>query len=152
MATPGVPDLSNGTSSVMMTAPFLQRVWTDDFPAVALEEFVAFVVVCRAVLRERLDIAAGGGRGVEKQHAAGFAAGVLPGMRDVARHERASAGPADGADRRARFRGPRRHQGHLCRRGIPISLERYPLRGVSPDRRGTHGRTCTGAVDRRGGP
>src|SRR5713226_6745417 len=96
MATPGVSDLSNGTSSVMMTAPFLQRVWTDDFPAVALEEFVAFVVVCRAALRERLDIAAGGGRGVEKQHAAGFAAGVLPGMRDVARHERAGAGPADG--------------------------------------------------------
>src|SRR5258708_6251621 len=60
MATPGVSDLSNGTSSVMMTAPFLQRVWTDDFPAVALEEFVAFVVVCRAALRERLDIAADG--------------------------------------------------------------------------------------------
>src|SRR5216683_882846 len=96
MATPGVSDLSNGTSSVMMTAPFLQRVWTDDFPAVALEEFVAFVVVCRAALRERLDIAAGGGRGVEKQDAAGVAASVLPGMRDVARHERAGAGPADG--------------------------------------------------------
>src|SRR5450755_2972733 len=64
--------------------------------AVAPEEFVAFVGVGRSMLRERLDIAAGAGRGVEKQHAAGFVAGVLPGIRDVARHERAGAGPADG--------------------------------------------------------
>src|SRR6266851_7036461 len=96
LATPGVSDLSNGTSSVMMAAPSSQRVWADDFPAVALEEFVAFVVVGRAALRERLDVAAGGGRGVEKEDAAGFAAGVLPGMRHVAREERAGAGPADG--------------------------------------------------------
>jgi hypothetical protein len=63
---------------------------------VALIELVAFVVVCRAVLRERFDEAASSGRGIEKQHAAGFAAGVLPGMRDIARNERASAGLADG--------------------------------------------------------
>src|SRR5216683_2109398 len=74
-----------------------KRVWTDDFPAVALAEFVAFIVVDRAgAVQELLDVAAGGGRGVEKQDAAGFAAGVLPSMRDVAREERAGSGPADG--------------------------------------------------------
>ena len=76
--------------------PILTADLGQDFPAVALEEFVAFVRVGRSMLRERLDITAGAGRGVEKQHAAGFVAGVLPGMRDVARHERAGAGPADG--------------------------------------------------------
>src|SRR6058998_1207177 len=54
------------------------------------------VAPSRAASRERLDVAAGGGRGVEKQDAAGFAAGTLPGMRDVAREERAGAGAADG--------------------------------------------------------
>src|SRR5881397_3921423 len=74
-----------------------KRVWTDDFPAVALAEFVAFIVVDRAgAVQELLDVAARGGRGVEKQHAAGFAAGVLPSMRDVTREERAGSGPADG--------------------------------------------------------
>src|SRR5688572_11236512 len=74
-----------------------KRIWTDDFPAVALAEFVAFIVVDRAgAVQELLDVAAGGGRGVEKQDAAAFAAGVLPSMRDVAREERAGAGPADG--------------------------------------------------------
>src|SRR2546428_4054757 len=78
-------------------APSLKRVWTDDFPAVALAEFIAFVVVDRSgAFQELLDVAAGGGRGVQKQDAAGFAAGVLPGMRDVAREERAGAGAADG--------------------------------------------------------
>src|SRR6185312_15384615 len=73
-----------------------KRVWADDFPAVALEEFFVFFGVGRAVFGERLDQAAGGGRGVEEQYAAGLAAGVLPGMRHVARHERAGAGPAGG--------------------------------------------------------
>src|SRR5207247_8536518 len=79
-------------------APASERVWADDFPPVALAEFVAFVVVDRAggALQELLDVAAGGGRGVHEQDAAGFAAGALPGMRDVAREERAGAGPADG--------------------------------------------------------
>ena len=35
-----------------------------------LEEFVAFVRVGRSMLRERLDIAAGAGRSVEKQYSA----------------------------------------------------------------------------------
>src|SRR5207245_10007194 len=73
-----------------------ERVWTDDFPEVAIAELVAFVVVDRAVVQELLDVAAGCGRGVHEQDAAGFAAGALPGMRDVAREERAGAGPADG--------------------------------------------------------
>src|SRR5262247_3720525 len=73
-----------------------ERVGADDFPAVALAELPALVVVHRAAtLQERLDVATGGGRGVEKQDAGGLAAGVLPGMRDVAREERAGAGPAD---------------------------------------------------------
>src|SRR5712691_2557470 len=77
--------------------PPSKRVWADDFPAVALAEFVAFIVVDRSgAFQELLDVAAGGGRGVQKQDAAGFAAGVLPSMRDVAREERAGAGPADG--------------------------------------------------------
>jgi hypothetical protein len=37
------------------------------------------------------------------------------------------------------FRRSRHHQGHLCQRGIPISLERHPLGGVSPDRGGRTG-------------
>src|SRR5207245_10766816 len=73
-----------------------ERVWTDDFPEVAIAELVAFVVVDRAVVQELLDVAAGGGRRVHEQHTAGFAAGALPGMRNVAREERAGAGPADG--------------------------------------------------------
>src|SRR5438876_8972615 len=78
-------------------APPSKRVWTDDFPAVALAEFVAFVVVDRAgAFEELLDVAAGGGRGVEEQDAAAFAAAVLPSMRDAAREERAGARPADG--------------------------------------------------------
>src|SRR5260370_7368089 len=73
-----------------------KRVWADDFAAVALEEFVVFVGVAGAALRKSVKQAAGSGRGVEKQRAGGFAVGVLPGMRDVARHERGGAGPADG--------------------------------------------------------
>jgi hypothetical protein len=59
-------------------APPSKRVWADDVPAVALAEFVGFVAVDWAggALQELLDVAAAGGRGVEKQDAAGFAAGV----------------------------------------------------------------------------
>src|SRR5213592_5155755 len=74
-----------------------KRVWTDDFPAVALAEFVAFIVIDRAgAIQEFLDVTAGGGRGVEKQDSAGFAAGVLPSVPNVAREECAGAGAADG--------------------------------------------------------
>src|SRR5271166_217206 len=51
-------------------SPASKRVWADDLPAVALEEFLMFLGVGRAVLRERLDEAAGGGRGIEKEDAA----------------------------------------------------------------------------------
>jgi NAD(P)-dependent dehydrogenase (short-subunit alcohol dehydrogenase family) len=50
---------------------------------VALGELVVFVGVDRAALRKIVKQAAGRGRGVEKQRAGGFAAGVLPGMRDA---------------------------------------------------------------------
>jgi hypothetical protein len=40
-----------------------KRVRTDDFPVVALAEFVAFIVVDRAgTIREFLDVPTGGGR------------------------------------------------------------------------------------------
>jgi hypothetical protein len=44
---------------------------------------VLFFGVARAALRELFNEAAGGGRGVEKQSAGRFAAGVLPGVRDI---------------------------------------------------------------------
>src|SRR5215831_10708380 len=82
--------------NVRFTPDHSKRVGTDDFPAVALAEFVAFVVVDRSgVFQKLLDVPAGG-RGCKDEDAAGFAAAVLPGMRDVAREERAGAGPADG--------------------------------------------------------
>src|SRR5262249_33703904 len=73
-----------------------QRVGTDDFPAVALAELLAFIGAHRArTMQKLLDVAAGGGRGVEKHDPAGFAAAVLPRVRDVARKERARPGPSD---------------------------------------------------------
>src|SRR2546429_4122252 len=99
-----------------------ERVWTDDFPVVAVAELVAFVVVDRAVVQELLDVAAGCGRGVHEQDSAGFAAGALPGMRDVAREERAGAGPADGdlvADLEGDFAGE--HPGNLV--AVAVQME-----------------------------
>src|SRR5262245_66528559 len=70
-----------------------QRVRADDFPAVALAKCPALIIVHRAgTIQELLDVAAGGGRGVQEQDSAGFAAGVLPGVRDAAGEERAGAG------------------------------------------------------------
>src|SRR5271166_2013133 len=40
-------------------APASKRVWTDDLPAVAIVEFVPFLLIGRSVLRERLDQSAG---------------------------------------------------------------------------------------------
>src|SRR5208282_84957 len=123
---PTMPRLSDkgapkghGSEGVLSSArcaksPASKRVWADDLPAVAIEEFVAFVVVGWAAFRERLNEAAGGGRGVEKQDAADFAAGVLQSMLDVARHECAGAGPADRdrvSDHKSKFAGER--QGDL---------------------------------------
>src|SRR5438034_2660295 len=73
-----------------------KRVRTDDSPAVALAEFLAFVVRHRVgTMQELLDVAASRRRGVEEQDAARVAASVLPRMRDVAREERTRARPAD---------------------------------------------------------
>src|SRR5258708_24165319 len=72
-------------------------VWADDFPAVTLAELLALRVIHRTgTIQEFLDVAAGGGRRVEKHDSAGLAAGVLPRVRNVAREERAGAGAADG--------------------------------------------------------
>src|SRR5438132_14402734 len=111
--------------------PASKWVWADDLPAVALEEFVVFVGVGRAVLRERLNKAAGGSRGVEKQDPAGFAAGVFPGMWDVARHECAGAGPTDRdrlADHKREFAGE--HPGDL----VAVAVQMEEARGT--DRQG----------------
>src|SRR5262245_29727848 len=77
-----------------------QRIWADDFPAVALAKLLAFVGGHRrrgadAAMHELLHVTTGGRRRVEEQHTAGFGARVLPGMRNVARKERAGARPAD---------------------------------------------------------
>src|SRR5499426_3813084 len=73
-----------------------KRVGTDDLPAVAPAELLAFIGAHRArTMQELLDVAARGGRGVEKQDPAGFAAAVLPRVRNVARKERARPRPSD---------------------------------------------------------
>ena len=107
--------------------PVSKRVWPDDLPTVALEKFLVFVVIGRATLRECLDEAARSRRGIEKQDAAGFAATVLPGMRDVARHECAGARPANSyfvAD----FEGelPGEHPGNL----ITVTVQMIEARGT----------------------
>src|SRR5262245_25330372 len=76
--------------------PRSQWVWTDDFPAIALAERLAFRVVHRpGPMQELLDIAARASRGVEEHDAAGLAAAVLPSVRDVARKEGAGAETTD---------------------------------------------------------
>src|SRR6478752_9680533 len=73
-------------------------------------------------LRELLNEATGRGRGIEKQDTAGFAAGVLPGMRDVTRHERAGAGAACRdclADHESEF--AREHPGDLV--AVMVQME-----------------------------
>src|SRR5206468_4940279 len=108
-----------------------KRVWTDDFTAVALAEFVAFIVIDRAgAIQEFLDVAAGGGRGVEKQDSAGFAAGVLPSMPNVAREECAGAGAADGnlvADLKGDLAGE--HPGDL----VAVTVEMEETLGTGGD-------------------
>src|SRR5712671_6210950 len=76
-----------------------ERRRAEELPAVALE------YVCQLALIHRCEFAAGPlllfdqptgpGRSIEKQHAPGFRAGALPGMRHAARHEGAGAGAAD---------------------------------------------------------
>src|SRR6516162_11740201 len=104
-----------------------ERVCSDDLPAVALKEFFVFVGVGQPAFRERLDEAASGGRGAEKQDATGFAAGVLPGVRYVARHECGAAGPAGGdfvADLEAELAGE--HPGDL----VTVAVQMIEARGA----------------------
>src|SRR5262245_12706856 len=73
-------------------------VWTDDFPTIALAELRAFIVAHRSgAMQELLDVTAG-----EKHDSAGFTAGALPGLWDVAREE---AGRRDAFRRRRARRG-----------------------------------------------
>src|SRR6266478_6694451 len=76
-----------------------ERRRAEELPAVALE------YVCQLALIHRCEFAAGPlllfdqparpGRSIEKQHAPGFRAGALPGMRHATRHEGAGARAAD---------------------------------------------------------
>src|SRR5262249_28486149 len=75
---------------------FPQRGFGPTISQRLLTKLFALGVVHRSVaMQELLDVAAGGRRGVEKENSAGLAAAVLPRVRDVARQERARAGPAD---------------------------------------------------------
>src|SRR5579864_2857241 len=69
--------IAASSSSLIILGQILRarskRIGADDFPVVMPEEFVGFVPVGRAAFQERLDVAAGGGRGVESQEATGFA-------------------------------------------------------------------------------
>src|SRR5271169_4483885 len=76
----------------------LERRRSAELPAVALQ------YVLQLALVHRCEFAAGpllpfnqsacSGRSIEEQHASGFRAGALPGMRHAARHEGAGTGPA----------------------------------------------------------
>src|SRR5262245_19528995 len=95
----------------------LKRIGADDFPVVVLAQLLAFIWW---VLHEFLDVAAGPGRRVEKQHAAGVTSRVLPGMRDVAREERAGSGPTNAhivPDSEGDLAGE--HPGHL----VAVAME-----------------------------
>jgi hypothetical protein len=75
---------------------------------VALKKFCSFVVIPRVPLRKFFNETSSGRGGVEKQHAAGFVACILPGMRDVTRRERTGSRATDGylvADLEGEFAG-----------------------------------------------
>src|SRR5206468_7769390 len=81
-------------------------------------------------IKETLDVAAGGGRGVEKNDPAGFAAGVLPSVPNVAREECAGAGAADGnlvADLKGDLAGE--HPGDL----VAVTVEMEETLGTGGD-------------------
>src|SRR5216683_4020317 len=76
-----------------------ERRRSEELPAVALAQLgcLALGHRCEAAACPLLlfDQPACLGRSIEKQHASGFRAGALPGMRHAARHEGAGAGTAD---------------------------------------------------------
>jgi hypothetical protein len=85
-----------------------KRIWSDNFPAVALKKICSFVVIHRVPPRKFFNETSSGCRGVKKQHAAGFVACILPGMGDVTRHERTGSRATDGylvADLEGEFAG-----------------------------------------------
>src|SRR6478736_2588541 len=74
-----------------------KRRRTDDLPAVPAPHFVGFGSIRRPGRPAELFLEkpTSHGRGVEKQHAAGFCARVFPRMRYAARQEGTGARPAD---------------------------------------------------------
>jgi hypothetical protein len=85
-----------------------KRIWSDNLPAVALKKSCSFGVIHRVPLRKFFNETSSSCGGVEKQHAAGFVACILPGMRDVTRHERTGSRATDGylvADLEGEFAG-----------------------------------------------
>src|SRR5437667_11363324 len=76
-----------------------ERRRPEELPAVALTQLGCLALGHRreaaACLLLLFDQPACPGRSIEKQHAAGFRAGALPGMRHAARYEGASAGATD---------------------------------------------------------
>src|SRR5262245_2939358 len=129
MATKYEGEMASATVSRIVCPPAQdyrqasKRVGADDLPAVALAELLAFLGAHRpGAMQELLDITASGGRSVEKHDAAGLAAGALPGMRDVAREERARARPADAhlvADHERDLAG--QHPGDLV--AVPVQMK-----------------------------
>src|SRR5437660_9500996 len=76
-----------------------ERRRPEELPAVALAQLRCLALGHRRKAAARLlllfDQPARPGRSIEKQHAAGFRAGALPGMWHAARHDGAGAGTAD---------------------------------------------------------
>src|SRR3981189_318476 len=90
--------LSRGPGSIRLMSvmrPSLQRVRAQHFPVVARPLAIALGVAERPlVLEHLLDVLARMTRRIEEQRAPGAGTAVLPGMRHVARQERAGAGAA----------------------------------------------------------
>src|ERR1700730_3866771 len=76
----------------------MSKRWrTDDLPAMPAPHLVGLRSIGGPGRPRQLFLkkAAGTGRGVEKQHAAGFGTGIFPGVRHTASHEGTGARPAD---------------------------------------------------------
>jgi len=85
-------------SAQKLLQPPAKADWAENFPPVLLAEAARLLGAHRAgrQLGHFLDIAACHRRRVKEHNAGGVAAGVLPGVRHCARHERTGSGPADG--------------------------------------------------------
>src|SRR6267378_8362348 len=109
-----------------------ERRRSEELPAVALEYVRQLALIHRsesaACALLLFDQPACFGRSVEKQHASGFRAGALPGMRHATWHEGAGTGAAD-RDLIADLEGDFAAQdiGHLV--AVVVQVERAPCPG-----------------------